>query len=48
MDGWWNDVVEQGGTEAICLDGSPQYGVWWEMFPFNAIRIGFAGPVARR
>lgn len=42
MDGWWNDSVEQGGTEAICLNGSPQYSVWWEMFPFNAIQVGFA------
>jgi hypothetical protein len=42
MDGWWNGSVEQGGTEAICLNGSPQYSVWWEMFPFNSIQVGFA------
>jgi Peptidase A4 family len=42
LDGWWNDSVEQGGTEAICVNGSPQYSVWWEMFPFNDIQIGFA------
>ena len=42
LDGWWNDSVEQGGTEAICLNGSPQYSVWWEMFPFNAIQVSFA------
>ena len=42
LDGWWNGSVEQGGTEAICLNGSPQYSVWWEMFPFNAIQVGFA------
>ena len=38
LDGWWNGSVEQGGTEAICLNGSPQYSVWWEMFPFNAVQ----------
>jgi peptidase A4-like protein len=42
MDGWWNSSVEQGGTEAICRNGSPQYSVWWEMFPFNAIQVSFA------
>jgi hypothetical protein len=42
MDGWWNDIVEQGGTEARCLNGSPVYNVWWEMYPFNAIQTGFA------
>jgi hypothetical protein len=42
MDGWWNDVVEQGGTEAQCINGSPEYNVWWEMYPFNAIQTGFA------
>jgi hypothetical protein len=42
MDGWWNDVVEQGGSEAQCINGSPQYNVWWEMYPFNAIQTGFA------
>lgn len=42
MDGWWNDVVEQGGSEARCLNGSPVYNVWWEMYPFNAIQTGFA------
>jgi hypothetical protein len=42
MDGWWNDVVEQGGSEAQCVNGSPEYNVWWEMFPFNSIQTGFS------
>lgn len=42
LDGWGNDSVEQGGTEAICLNGIPRYSVWWEMFPFNDIQVGFA------
>lgn len=42
LDGWWNDSVEQGGTEAHCINGTPFYNVWWEMFPFNDIQSGFA------
>jgi hypothetical protein len=42
MDGWWNDVVEQGGSEARCISDSPVYNVWWEMYPFNDIQTGFA------
>lgn len=41
LDGWLNDVVEQGGTEAICRQGVPHYTVWWEMFPSNSIQKGF-------
>ena len=41
LDGWWNGEVEQGGSEARCLSGKPQYNVWWEMFPFNNIQNGF-------
>jgi len=42
LDGWWNDEVEQGGSEARCLNGVPHYNVWWEMFPFNSIQDSFA------
>ncbi|WP_370935351.1 G1 family glutamic endopeptidase [Amycolatopsis sp. cg13] len=43
MDGWWNDVVEQGGSSARCVNGVPQYALWWEMFPHNDIQL--ANPV---
>ncbi|MBB1157096.1 G1 family glutamic endopeptidase [Amycolatopsis dendrobii] len=39
MDGWWNDIVEQGGSSARCANGVPQYALWWEMFPHNDIQI---------
>jgi hypothetical protein len=41
MDGWWNNIVEQGGTEAICAGGRPQYQAWWEMFPANQMQGSF-------
>ena len=41
MDGWWNDVVEQGGSEAHCLHGTAHYNVWWEMYPHNDIQTSF-------
>ncbi|MET9265647.1 G1 family glutamic endopeptidase [Amycolatopsis sp. NPDC004079] len=43
MDGWWNDVVEQGGSSARCVNGVPQYALWWEMFPHNDIQL--ANPI---
>jgi hypothetical protein len=42
LDGWWNDTVEQGGSSAECVDGTPQYAVWWEMYPTNAIQTVFS------
>ena len=42
FDGWWNGEVEQGGSEAHCISGTPHYNVWWEMFPFNSIQTTFA------
>jgi hypothetical protein len=40
LDGWFNDTVEQGGTEAQCgaVNGSPVYSMWWEMYPTNSIQ----------
>lgn len=38
LDGWWNNTVEQGGSSAQCIAGTPQYTLWWEMFPTNAIQ----------
>lgn len=42
LDGWWNDTVEQGGTSAECVNGTPQYASWWEMYPTNAIQTVFS------
>jgi Peptidase A4 family len=44
LDGWWNNTVEQGGSEAYCptAGGSPTYDLWWEMFPTNSIQTVLA------
>ena len=40
LDGWYNDTVEQGGSSAYCSStgATPQYSLWWEMFPTNSIQ----------
>ena len=40
LDGWFDGTVEQGGSSAYCptAGGKPQYSLWWEMFPTNAIQ----------
>ncbi|HEX4490555.1 MAG TPA: G1 family glutamic endopeptidase [Acidimicrobiia bacterium] len=40
LDGWYDGTVEQGGSSARCFrkGGTPQYSLWWEMFPTNAIQ----------
>jgi hypothetical protein len=38
LDGWTNGTVEQGGSSARCISGVPQYTLWWEMYPTNAIQ----------
>jgi peptidase A4-like protein len=43
MDGWWNDIVEQGGSSAYCFNGTAQYALWWEMWPHNLIQT--ANPI---
>jgi hypothetical protein len=42
LDGFGTSSVEQGGTIASCQNGTPQYNVWWEMFPFNFITADFS------
>lgn len=44
LDGSRSQTVEQGGSEAQCVNGTPQYRAWWEMFPTNDIQSSF--PVA--
>lgn len=39
IDGFSNDTVEQGGSEAYCYNGQgPYYGTWWEDYPVNDIQ----------
>jgi len=39
IDGFNSGSVEQGGTGAICGQGTPlTYFTWWEMFPTNNIQ----------
>jgi hypothetical protein len=39
IDGFSSSSVEQGGTGAICGQGTPlTYFTWWEMFPTNSIQ----------
>jgi hypothetical protein len=35
LDGWFNNTVEQGGSEAYCENAqdAPSYYLWWEMYP---------------
>jgi hypothetical protein len=34
LDGWLSSSVEQGGSDAECLNTmTPTYFLWWEMFP---------------
>jgi hypothetical protein len=38
LDGWSDDTVEQGGSEAYCDGTTPIYSLWWEMYPTNSIQ----------
>jgi hypothetical protein len=44
LDGWWDNTVEQGGSEAYCptAGGTPTYHLWWEMYPTNSIQTTLA------
>jgi hypothetical protein len=44
LDGIRSMTVEQGGSEAQCVNGTPQYYAWWEMYPTNDVQPAF--PVA--
>jgi len=41
LDGRTSQTVEQGGSEAQCLGGTPHYYAWWEMYPTDAIQPAF-------
>src|SRR5262249_43486613 len=33
-----DNTVEQGGSSARCVNSTPVYQLWWEMFPTNSIQ----------
>jgi len=41
IDGDSSNTVEQDGTEADCLGGSPSYDAWYEMYGDNAVNSGY-------
>lgn len=38
LDGWTDSTVEQAGVASRCVNGSPQYFAWWEMYPFSLVQ----------
>jgi hypothetical protein len=40
LDGYSSDTVEQTGTDTDCVDGSPQYYGWYEMYPADSYNFG--------
>lgn len=40
IDGYSSDTVEQTGTEADCIGGSPSYDAWYEMYGDSAVNDG--------
>jgi lipoprotein signal peptidase len=41
IDGDTSGTVEQDGTEADCISGSPSYDAWYEMYGDNAVDSGY-------
>lgn len=39
LDGYEDNTVEQTGTEADCVGGTPIYGAWWELYPKSSVAI---------
>jgi Peptidase A4 family len=33
LDGFDNSALEMTGSETDCVNGQPEYGVWWEVLP---------------
>jgi hypothetical protein len=40
LDGYNSNSVEQTGTDTDCVNGSPQYYGWYEMYPANSFNFG--------
>jgi hypothetical protein len=41
IDGYASSTVEQDGTEADCLAGTPSYDAWYEMYGDSAVNSGY-------
>ena len=41
IDGYSSNTVEQDGSEADCISGSPSYDAWYEMYGDNAVNSGY-------
>jgi hypothetical protein len=41
IDGYTSSTVEQDGTEADCINGSPSYDAWYEMYGDDAVNQGY-------
>lgn len=39
IDGYSSDSVEQIGTDADCVQGTPSYYAWWEMYPAGSVDL---------
>jgi hypothetical protein len=46
IDGESSDTVEQDGTEADCVSGSPYYGAWYEMYGDPSVDGGYEVPLS--
>jgi hypothetical protein len=40
LDGYESSTVEQTGTDTDCVNGSPQYYGWYEMYPADSFNFG--------
>jgi hypothetical protein len=46
IDGYASDTVEQDGTGARCLAGTPNYNAWYEMYGDEAVADGYEVPLS--
>jgi hypothetical protein len=44
LDGFGSNTVEQIGTDSDCINGSPQYFAWYEMYPKKTVLIENLSP----
>ena len=40
LDGYTSSTVEQTGTDTDCVDGTPQYYGWYEIYPADSVSFG--------
>ncbi|MGO9782573.1 MAG: G1 family glutamic endopeptidase [Streptosporangiaceae bacterium] len=43
LDGWGNSTVEQTGVDATCVDTTPDYIAWYEMYPLDPVAFSITG-----